>query len=1169
MSTKNLSYFSDRVDRIHQLEKYLQNRILVLDGAMGTAIQNKNLNAEDFNGAEFEGCNEYLNLTRPDVIKDIIRQYLDAGADIIETNTFGATPLVLSEYNLSHLSKEINFQAAKMAREICKSYSTNGRLRFVAGSMGPTTKAISVTGGITFEELIENYTHQALALIEGGADYLLLETCQDTRNIKAGLLGIQKAFEQLGGRLPIAISGTIEPMGTMLAGQTVDALANSLEHQELLYLGLNCATGPEFMKDHIRTLATESAFRVACVPNAGLPDEYGLYREDPVAVAKVVKTFAEQGWINVVGGCCGTTPQHIKALSDALTDIKPHKPTSIAGSFLSGMERLEVTNDGRPYLVGERTNVIGSKKFRDLVVNEKWPEAGEVAKTQVKNGAHIVDVCLANPDRDELTDMKNFLQSVIRQIKAPLMIDSTDPKVIDMALTYSQGKAIINSINLEDGEERFEEVVPMARRFGAALVVGCIDDDPQQGMAITRQRKLEVAERSYELLTKKYGIKEEDIYWDALVFPCGTGDEQYVGSAAETIEGLRLLKKKYPKTKSVLGISNVSFGLPNAGREVLNSVFLYHCTLAGLDLAIVNTEKLMRYPQISDIERKLAEDLIFNRTANPVADFTAHFRVKKPSLKNKKEDLPLDKRLANYILEGTKDGLTLDLDEALKGMSPLDIINGPLMAGMDEVGRLFNANQLIVAEVLQSAESMKAAVSHLEPYMEQTETSTRGKMLLATVKGDVHDIGKNLVDIILSNNGFKVINLGIKVAPDVLVQAAKEHKPDFIGLSGLLVKSAQQMVITAKDLSAANIHAPILVGGAALSRNFVDRQIAPAYSGLVDYAKDAMHGLDLAKSLVDPQLAEKHKMDVIDRQKALNDIKTQKSEETPEATERSSEIKRAPEIPNAPDFERHLVKNIPIEMIWKYINPLMLYVRHLGMKPKDIKLWQSGGANALRQTEEGKKALKILEVVEEVKSEYRQQLVPKGVYSFFKAKSQGNQILLLDAISLKEKHKFSFPRQKRLSGLSLPDYIEPMESPRIDNMCFFAVTVGEGVRQTADDLKQKGHYLKSITLQVLAMESAEAFAELLHERIRSMWGLPDPANMTMMEKFQAKYAGKRYSFGYPACPDLSSQSLLFEILKPEEIGMELTDGYMMDPEASVTALAFHHPQAAYFSVGGT
>ena len=603
-------------------------------------------------------------------------------------------------------------------------------------------------------------------------------------------------------------------------------------------------------------------------------------------------------------------------------------------------------------IVGERTNVIGSKKFKTLICDGKFEEGAEIGRAQIKNGAQIVDVCLANPDRDELEDMRSFLEIAVKKIRVPFMIDSTDEKVIALALTYCQGKAIINSVNLEDGEERFEKVVPLAKKFGAALVVGTIDDDPLTGMGVTRARKLEIAERSYRLLTEKYGVEPEDIYWDPLVFPCATGDAQYVGSAVETIEGIRLIKQKFPRTKTVLGISNVSFGLPAAGREVLNSVFLYHCVQAGLDLAIVNAEKLERYASILEEKRSSVWDLlIFGRPAALAGGFDAGRRVCRalPRAQSRrrarpKEKLPLLERLPRYIIEGSKDGLARDLDEAMRAMKPLEIINGPLMKGMDEVGRLFNANQLIVAEVLQSAEAMKAAVAHLEPHMEKAGSASRGKVLLATVKGDVHDIGKNLVEIILANNGFQVINLGIKIPPEQLIAAVREHRPDIVGLSGLLVKSAQMMVTTAEDLSRAGVSTPVLVGGAALSANFVDRQIARAYTtGTVAYANDAMSGLDLAKAITDPARFGKLKRAARGAAREAGRTRQAPAAAPVETDRRSAAVAVPAELPQPTDFERHLIRNTPIEQIWRFVNPLMLYGRHLGIKGGTVRLLEKAG----------------------------------------------------------------------------------------------------------------------------------------------------------------------------------------------------------------------------------
>ncbi len=1156
-----------RAGRVARLRAELDRRVLVLDGAMGTALQDLRLSAQDFGGPELEGCNESLNLTRPDVVRGVHRGYLEAGADVLETNTFGATPLVLAEYGLQEKAVEINRAAAALARAEADAFSTAERQRFVAGSMGPTTKAISVTGGVTFEQLIEHYQAQARGLHEGGVDYFLLETSQDTRNVKAGLIGIDGFQESLPPeeRLPVAVSGTIEAMGTMLAGQSVDALAISLEHRDLLYLGLNCATGPEFMTDHVRTLAQLARTRVACVPNAGLPDENGRYLETPEMLARTLSRFGENGWLNLLGGCCGTHRGHIARLAEVARRLAPRPIPTRRRSALSGVDPLEIGDDVRPVIVGERTNVLGSKKFRDLIALEKWDEAAEIARAQVKRGAHLVDVSTQQTDRDELPDLRRFLEVLIKKVRVPLMIDSTSEKAVEVGLTYSQGKAIINSVNLEDGEKRFEKIVPLARKYGAALVVGCIDE---RGQAIKAADKLEVARRSHQLLTRKYGLAEEDLYFDPLVFPCASGDAAYTGSAVETIEAVRAIKSALPACKTVLGISNVSFGLPAAGREVVNSVFLYHCVQAGLDLALVNAEKLERYPSIPEHERKLAEGVLFCREQaslqGVVAAFAAHFREKKPAGPARSE-LPLDERLARYIVEGSRDGLFDDLAEKLRqGAKPLDVINGPLMRGMDEVGRLFNANQLIVAEVLQSAESMKAAVSFLEPHMDKVSSAARGKVLLATVKGDVHDIGKNLVDIILSNNGFEVVNLGIKVLPEVLIQAVREHRPDVVGLSGLLVKSAQQMVATATDLKAAGVDLPLLVGGAALSRNFVDRQIAPAYGGTVAYAQDAMSGLDLAKRVTETDKHEHLRRELQERRAQLAAVESARPAPVRASTaRRSRKVTQLADPPRPPDLERHVLANTPLDHIWRFINPVMIYGRHMGLKSSVVKEVEAGNRAELEKSEAGRKALQLKAALDDLKAECRGgSMQARAVYQFFRARGEGDDLALLDPRGA-EVARFTFPRQEGADGLCLSDYVGAD-----DAVALFLTTAGAGIRARAEAYKKNGDFLKSHLLQALALETAEGYAELLHAKLRSQWGFPDPLETTMIDRFKANYRGKRYSFGYPACPRLEDQQILFRVLRPEDIGVELTDGCMMDPEASVSAVVFQHPDATYFSVAG-
>jgi len=1143
-----------RTDRLRAL---LAERILVLDGATGTYLQGRDLGAADFGGEAYEGCNENLVLTRPDVVREMHEGYLAAGADLVETNTFGGTRIPLAEYGLADKVREINATAARLARAACAKFETPDRPRFVVGSMGPGTKTISVTGGITFGEVAAAFAEQTVGLVEGGADVLFLETQQDTLNVKAALLGIDRAFAEAGVVLPVVLSVSIETMGTMLAGQSIEAVYVSVAHRDLLAIGMNCATGPDFMTDHLRTLAQFSRFPVSCFPNAGLPDEEGRYNETPELFVRKVERFLAEGWVNIIGGCCGTTAEHVRALVELARRYRPRSAAPVRRSVVSGIEVLPLEDDRRPVIVGERTNVIGSRKFKELVIGGDLDQAAEIGRRQVRGGAQILDVCLANPDRDELADMTTFLDVLTRKVKVPLMLDSTDHRVLEEALERCQGKAVVNSINLEDGEERFEKVVPLIHRYGAAVVVGCIDEDKARGMAVTRERKLQIAERSYRLLTEKYGVAEEDIIFDALVFPVGTGDQNYVGAGAETIEGVRLIKEALPRTKTILGVSNVSFGLPGAGREILNSVFLYHCVKAGLDLAIVNAEKLERYPSIPEEERRLAEDLIWWRGEDPVAAFAAHFRGRTAAARRPdRSALPLDERLARYIVEGSKDGLVDDLAEKLKQSKPLEIVNGPLMTGMDEVGRLFNDNELIVAEVLQSAEAMKAAVGYLEPFMEKTESATKGKVILATVKGDVHDIGKNLVEIILANNGFRVVNLGIKVPPEDLIAAYRSHRPDLIGLSGLLVKSAQQMVVTAEDLRAAGVRCPVLVGGAALSAKFTAAKIAPAYGELVCYANDAMRGLDLANKLVDGRTREAAAAEVQAEQARLR--------EAPSLATRSAAPAAAPlirhdqPIPTPPDLKRHVVDRFALEEIFPYLNPAMLYGKHLGLRGNLETLLAAGD----------EKARRLRERVAAVENELLATgaMPARAVYKFFPAQSDGETIFL-HGRDRGVVESFTFPRQSTGEGLCLADFVAPRATGLTDYVALFAVSCGDGVRELAERWKADGRFLDSHILQALAIEGAEAFSELLHRRLREMWGFPDPPEMTMSERFKARYRGVRVSFGYPACPRLEDQEKLFRVLDVEgAIGLRLTEGYMMDPEASVSALVFHHPEARYFVI---
>ncbi|HVS03027.1 MAG TPA: methionine synthase [Thermoanaerobaculia bacterium] len=1148
----------DREERTAALHAALAERVLVLDGATGTALQGMQLTADDFGGPELEGCNEVLVATRPDAVDRLHEVYLAAGADVVETDTFGGTPLVLAEYGLAERAFELNERAAAIARAACARHDAPGRRRFVCGSMGPTTKAISVTGGVGFEELGEHFRVQALGLMAGGADYLLLETAQDTRNVKAGLVGIERAFAQAGWGLPVAVSATIEVTGTMLAGQDAEALAVALLHAELLYVGLNCATGPELMRDHVRTLSELLRTRVACVPNAGLPDEEGRYHEGPEVFARVLGEYLDQGWLNLVGGCCGTAPEHVAALAALAPGKRPRQVPDHHRCLVSGIEAVELTDDNRPLLVGERTNVLGSRRFKELVQAGEWEQAAEIGRAQVRGGGQILDVCLQDPDRDEVRDVEAFLDRLTRLVKAPLMIDSTDAAVMARALTWCQGKAVLNSVNLEDGLARFQQVAPLARRFGAALVVGCIDEE---GMAVSAERKLAVARRSVDILVGDFGMRPEDLWIDPLVFPCGTGDETYVGSARATVEAVAAIEAEIPHARTILGISNVSFGLPPAGREVLNSVFLYHCTKAGLDAAIVNSEKLARYAEIPEEERALAERFLALRPGDvaeaeeAVAAFAEHFRGRSATAgRRPRAELPLDQRLARAVVEGSKVGLEEDLAAALadpRWREPLEVINGPLMAGMEEVGRLFNGNQLIVAEVLQSAEVMKAAVAFLEPHMERQQGNGRGRVILATVKGDVHDIGKNLVEIILANNGFQVVNLGIKVPSERLIQAVREHRPDVIGLSGLLVKSAQQMVLTAEDLRAVGIDTPLLVGGAALTRRFTHKKIAPAYGALCTYARDAMHGLELVDRLCDAAKREAFAAEVATAAAADREDEGREQVAAAPLPAPAPAVRRDLVAPPPPDLERH-VATLDLDQVWGQLNRQMLYSKYFGLKGVVGKLAAAGDA----------KYQLVHAAVEEAMALARQgAMTARAAWRFFPAAVEGERLLLHEPGNGRVAACWELPRQRAGEGLCIADYVLPG-----DHVALFVTTAGAGVRERADALKEAGEYLKSHAWAALALETAEAAAEWLHMRLREQWGFPDPPETTPQQRFAARYRGRRYSFGYPACPDLGGQRQLFAALAPEEIGVELTDGDMMDPEASVSALVFHHPDAKYFGV---
>ncbi len=829
-----------------EIKRILAERIAVFDGAMGTYLPSFGLKAADYAG--HEGLNEMLSVSRPDVVSRVHADYLEAGADFVETNTFGANAAVLAEYGLEGRAREFNLASARLARAAAERFSRGGRKRYAAGSVGPTNKALFVTGGLSFDDLRDIYLEQFSGLIDGGVDLLLLETAHDVLNLKAGLAAARLAFKKAGKELPVIVSATMDERNKMLSGQDAEAFFASVEHFPLAAVGFNCSSGPEGMALRLERLAARAQYPVFVMPNAGLPDENGRYLQTPENFSAVMSGYAGRGLVNVAGGCCGTGPEHIKALAAAVKGLRPRGPLPAAPWVVSGTEALFFDEIEPPAMVGERNNSIGSKKFRDMVAAGDWDGAVQLARSQAAAGAHILDVCLANPERDELADARTLVPRLARAVRLPLMTDTTSTEVMEEVLKSVPGKALLNSVNFEFGQDRPRAAAELVKTYGAKLVFGCIDEDKKNGLPLDSERKVSIARRAYAFLTGECGLKPEDIVFDTLVFPVAVGGE-HAKTAGETIKAIEAIKSGFPGVKTILGVSNVSFGLPPASREVLNSVFLHHAVKAGLDLAIVNIEKLRRYASIPEEERSLAEDLIFARKPGAAAAFAARYRDAGKSSAAAAQDAPPAERLRLSVLNGVRAGIAETVAELLRAEGPLDIINGPVMKAMAEVGKLFAAGDLIVTEVLQSAEAARAAVTALEPALKAQKAPKRGRVLLATVKGDVHDIGKNLVGIIFESNGFEVEDLGVKVPPEEIAAAAARSRPDFIGLSGLLVRSCEQMTVTARELAGAGLSCPLLVGGAALTEKFTRASIAPHYPGPVFYARDAMEGLNYALGL--------------------------------------------------------------------------------------------------------------------------------------------------------------------------------------------------------------------------------------------------------------------------------------------------------------------------------
>ena len=1161
----------------------IRRRVVVYDGAMGTNIQKYDLSVDDYWGKE--GCNELLVQSRPDVIRAIHASFFEVGCDVVETNSFGSSRIVLAEYDLEDQVRELNLAAARLAKEVAAQFSTPDHPRFVAGSIGPTTKLPSL-GHISYDDMAATYREQIEALIEGGVDLLLIETCQDLLQAKIALAACEDAMRVAGKRLPVQMQVTLEATGTMLLGSEIGAALAVLECFQPDVIGLNCATGPREMHDAVRFLCANATCPISVLPNAGLPQNVGghaHYTLTPEELAQAHKQFVEEYGVRVVGGCCGTTPEHLRAVVEMLRDVQPAvtnaKPQSVVASAYSAVP-LEV--DGQPVIVAEEMNTTTRvEHFRDMVRGGDYDGILALAKRLSAEGSQMLDLCCAIVGEDENAYMCSILEKIATRVPAPILVDSTEAEVIEEALKRIPGKPIINSINLEDGEKRTSRVLPMARRYGAAVIALTIDED---GMALTAEKKLSVAKRIYQLATEKYGLRGQDLIFDPLTLPISTGQEDYRTAGMETLEAVRLIKQELPECKTILGVSNISFGLSAYSRRVLNSVFLKEAVDRGLDAAIVNYSKIYPLYKIPEKEVELARKLIFRDTSDgdPLQVYMAHFAGGQKGISSGEDasadaTLTTEDKLKQLIIRGertigvgeAKQTLIEVLEVALAKYTPLELINTVLLDGMKTVGELFGARKMQLPSVLDSAAVMKAAVAHLEPKMERVEGTQKGTIVLATVKGDVHDIGKNLVDIILSNNGYKVVNLGIKQPSDVILQAAQQHKADAIGLSGLLVKSTLEMKYVVQDLQRLKMSIPVICGGAALTRKYVEDDLRKEYSSSVFYAEDAFAGLHVMSDL----MAE----DATVREQRLEDGRTvrvfKKKEEAvaqaaalaeqPVSTQRSAIVQDVPEIPQPPFYGVRVARDFDLDHLFGYINEIALFKNQ----------WQLKTASATdyaRLVEEKYRPI-LRELMTEAKS--GGYLEPKAVYGYFPCNSDGNDVIVYnpeaatDAKSQHELLRITFPRQREGRLLSIADFFSPVASGRLDVIGFSVVTIGDRASEVTKKLFDDGDFTKYLYLHGLSVESAEALAEWMHKRMRMELGIDGEDASDVRDLFHQKYRGSRYSFGYPACPNLEDQTKIFSLLHPEEaIGVRLTEGYHIEPEQSTDAIIVHHPQAKYFVV---
>ena len=1153
------------------LRAALAHRVVIADGAMGTMLQAANPSLEDFQG--YEGCNEILNVTRPELVAEIHRQYFTVGVDAVETNTFGANLANLGEYGITERIYELAESGARIAREVADSFSQPNNPKWVLGSLGPGTK-LPTLGHATYEELRSAYETASQGLIDGGADALLIETTQDLLQAKAAVNGARSAIARSTRDIVLIAQVTVETTGTMLLGSEIGAALSSLSALGVDVIGMNCATGPAEMSEHLRTLSKSADTAISCMPNAGLPilkDGGAFYPLGPEELANSLKDFVETYGVSLIGGCCGTTPAHLEAVVKSIRGKKTPTRTPFIEAGASSLYQFVPFRQDQTYLaIGERTNANGSRAFRDALISEDWQSCVEIAKEQIREGAHMLDLSVDYVGRDGVKDMSELARRFATATTLPVVLDSTEPSVLRAGLEHLGGRCVINSVNYEDGDgpnSRFAKIMPIAREHGAALIALTIDED---GQARDREWKLKVARRLIDDLTGRWEVSISDIIIDCLTFPIATGQEETRKDAIETIEAIRQLKKEFPAVQTTLGVSNVSFGLNPAARIVLNSVFLAEAVKAGLDSAIVHPSKITPMNRIDEEERNVALDLIYDRRRfdngecvyDPLARFLELFdgvEVKSTRQSRAAElaALPLTQRLQRRIIDGEKVGLEADLTEARNsGIAPLAIINDHLLEGMKVVGELFGKGEMQLPFVLQSAEVMKTAVALLEPFMEKSDVNDRGSILLATVKGDVHDIGKNLVDIILTNNGFRVVNIGIKQTINQIIEAAESSKVDVIGMSGLLVKSTVIMKENLEELENRGLAEkwPVLLGGAALTRTFVESDLATKFPGTVRYAKDAFEGL----SLMDALMAEKNGLPGA----TLPPLKQRRTRVTnvdgPSTTDTTrSDVAIDNPLPQPPFWGSKVVKGIALHDYSSMLDERALFVGQWGLQ-------SSQGRYEEMVEHEGRPRLRAL--LNEAQS--HGWLNAAVVYGYFPCYSEGNDLVVLHHEAEKfgqERLRFTFPRQRRDRRLCISDFFRNKESGESDVVAFHIVTMGQSVSKATSDLFERNEYREYLELHGLSVQLTEALAEHWHQRIRAELGYSSTDSPDLQSILDQGYRGSRYSFGYPACPNLEQQTQLCELLDPERIGVELSEEFQLHPEQSTSAIIVHHPEAKYFN----